>query len=152
MCRKEAGWAPARPCRRSWRSLHLTLGVAHCFTLIRVVFVAHFPVKLFTAKNHGAGYPLSRSLPRQSHFIVRDDGHLFYSAPLLHGGLIYFGGSYKHCQHDLADHKRGTCSLRGIRSRLALEVEGLARVSKYAGGRPRLASVAFDGGFMGLAL
>ena len=20
------------------------------------------------------------------------------------GGLIYFGGSYKHCQHDLADH------------------------------------------------
>ena len=21
-----------------------------------------------------------------------------------HGGLIYFGGSYKHCQHHLADH------------------------------------------------
>jgi hypothetical protein len=20
------------------------------------------------------------------------------------GGFIYFGGSYKHCQHDLADH------------------------------------------------
>jgi hypothetical protein len=20
------------------------------------------------------------------------------------GGLIYFGSSYKHCQHDLADH------------------------------------------------
>jgi hypothetical protein len=20
------------------------------------------------------------------------------------GGLIYFGGSYKHCQHDPADH------------------------------------------------
>ena len=20
------------------------------------------------------------------------------------GGLIYFGGGYKHCQHDLADH------------------------------------------------
>jgi len=31
--------------------------------------------------------------------------------------------------------------LRGIRSRLALKVEGLARVSKNAGGRPRLASV-----------
>ena len=22
----------------------------------------------------------------------------------LNGGLIYFGSSYKHCQHDLADH------------------------------------------------
>ena len=41
---------------------------------------------------------------------------------------------------------------RGIRSRLALKVEGLARVSKNAGGRPRLASVAFDGRYMGLAL
>ena len=40
----------------------------------------------------------------------------------------------------------------GIRSRLALKVEGLARVSKNAGGRPRLASVAFDGRYMGLAL
>jgi len=38
------------------------------------------------------------------------------------------------------------------RSRLALKVEGLARVSKNAGGRPRLASVAFDGRYMGLAL
>ena len=37
-------------------------------------------------------------------------------------------------------------------SRLALKVEGLARVSKNAGGRPRLASVAFDGRYMGLAL
>ena len=44
------------------------------------------------------------------------------------------------------------CTLRGIRSRLALKVEGLARVSKNAGGRPRLASVAFDGRYMGLAL
>ena len=42
--------------------------------------------------------------------------------------------------------------IRGIRSRLALKVEGLARVSKNAGGRPRLASVAFDGRYMGLAL
>jgi len=42
--------------------------------------------------------------------------------------------------------------LRGIRSRLALKVEGLARVSITAGGRPRLASVAFDGRYMGLAL
>ena len=40
----------------------------------------------------------------------------------------------------------------GIRSRLALKVEGLARVSKNAGGRPRLATVAFDGRYMGLAL
>ena len=30
--------------------------------------------------------------------------------------------------------------------------QGLARVSKNAGGRPRLASVAFDGRYMGLAL
>jgi len=42
-----------------------------------------------------------------------------------------------------------SCTLRGIRSRLALKVEGLARVSKNAGGRPRLASVAFDGRYMG---
>ena len=47
---------------------------------------------------------------------------------------------------------RGISTLRGIRSRLALKVEGLARVSKNAGGRPRLASVAFDGRYMGLAL
>ena len=39
-----------------------------------------------------------------------------------------------------------------MRSRLALKVEGLARVSKSAGGRPRLASVAFDGRYMGLVL
>jgi len=32
------------------------------------------------------------------------------------------------------------------------KVEGLARISKNAGGRPRLASVAFDGRFVGLAL
>jgi len=42
--------------------------------------------------------------------------------------------------------------LLGFNSRLALKVEGLARVSKNAGGRPRLASVAFDGRYMGLAL
>ena len=41
---------------------------------------------------------------------------------------------------------------RSLSSRLALKVEGLARVSKNAGGRPRLASVAFDGRYMGLAL
>jgi hypothetical protein len=34
----------------------------------------------------------------------------------------------------------------------ALKVEGLARVSKNAGGRPRVATRAFDGRFMGLAL
>ena len=42
--------------------------------------------------------------------------------------------------------------LNYLLSRLALKVEGLARVSKNAGGRPRLASVAFDGRYMGLAL
>ena len=31
-------------------------------------------------------------------------------------------------------------------------MEGLARVSKYAGGRPRLATVASDGRYIGLAL
>ena len=41
-------------------------------------------------------------------------------------------------------------TLWGIRRRLALKVEGLARVSKIAGGRPRLASVAFDGRYMGV--
>ena len=56
----------------------------------------------------------------------------------------------KHPGHDQIP--AGTCTLRGIRSRLALKVEGLARVSKNAGGRPRLASVAFDGRYMGLAL
>jgi hypothetical protein len=35
---------------------------------------------------------------------------------------------------------------------VALKVEGLAMVSKNAGGRPRLATVAFDGRYMGLAL
>jgi len=45
-----------------------------------------------------------------------------------------------------------TRTLGHVRSRLALKVEGLARVSKNAGGRPRLASVAFDGRYMGLAL
>ena len=66
------------------RSLHLTLGVAHCFTLIWVVSVAHFPGHLFlTAQNHGAECSLSRTLPRPSHFIVRDNDQLRYSAPLL---------------------------------------------------------------------
>ena len=32
----------------------------------------------------------------------------------------------------LADQQRGTCTLRGIRRRLVLKVEGLARVSKHA--------------------
>jgi hypothetical protein len=35
---------------------------------------------------------------------------------------------------------------------LLSKVEGHARVSKNAGGRPRLASVAFDGRYMRLAL
>jgi len=39
-----------------------------------------------------------------------------------------------------------------IRRRLALYMEGLAKVSKNAGRLPRLATVAFDGRFMGLAL
>ena len=72
------------------RSLHLTLGVAHCFTLIWVVSVAHFPGHLFlTAQNHGAECSLSRSrLPRPSHFIVRDNDQLRYSAPLLSSPLL----------------------------------------------------------------
>jgi len=41
-------------------------------------------------------------------------------------------GSYKHHQCNLADHQRGTGTLRGIRRRLVLEVEGLAWVSKHA--------------------
>ena len=36
--------------------------------------------------------------------------------------------------------------------RAEVYAQGLARVSKNAGGRPRLASVAFDGRYMGLAL
>ena len=49
---------------------------------------------------------------------------------------------YKHHQCNLADHQRGTCSLRGIRRRFVLKVEGLARVSKHAERRPRVATVA----------
>ena len=41
--------------------------------------------------------------------------------------------SYKHHQqYNLADHQRGTCTLRGKRRRFVLKVEGLARVSKHA--------------------
>jgi len=60
--------------------------------------------------------------------------------------------SYKDYQCNLADHQHGARTLRGIRRRLALKVEGLARVSKNAERRPRVATVAFDGRFMGLAL
>jgi len=35
-------------------------------------------------------------------------------------------------KYNLADHQRGTCTLRGLRRRLVLKVEGLARVSKHA--------------------
>ena len=52
--------------------------------LIRVVSVEYFPGHFFlTAQNHGTGYSLSRSLPRPSHFIVRDNDQLRNSAPLL---------------------------------------------------------------------
>ena len=34
---------------------------------------------------------------------------------------------------NLADHQRGTCTLRGIRRRLSFKMEGLARVSKKFG-------------------
>jgi len=55
----------------------LTLGIAHCCTLIRVVSVEYFPGHFFlTAQNHGTEYSLSRSLPRPSHFIVRDNDQL----------------------------------------------------------------------------
>jgi hypothetical protein len=49
----------------------------------------------------------------------------------------------------IANHQRGTRTLRSIRRRLALKVEGLARVSKNAERRPRVATVWFDGRFMG---
>ena len=48
------------------------------------------------------------------------------------------------------DHQHGTFTLLGIRRQLALKVAGLARATKYAGGRPRLATVAFDGRYMDL--
>jgi len=60
--------------------------------------------------------------------------------------------SYKHYQCNLADRQHGARTLRGIRSRLALKAEGLARVSKNAERRPRVATVAFDGRLMGLVL
>ena len=45
--------------------------------LIRVVSVEYFPGHFFlTAQNHGTEYSLSRSLPRPSHFIVRDNDQL----------------------------------------------------------------------------
>jgi len=40
-------------------------------------------------------------------------------------------GSYNHYLWNLADHQRGTCTPRGIRRRLALKIEGLARVSNF---------------------
>ena len=40
-------------------------------------------------------------------------------------------GSFTHWGY-LADHQRGTCTLRGIRRRFVLKVEGLARLSKHA--------------------
>ena len=50
--------------------------------------------------------------------------------------------SYKHHQCNLADHQRGTCTLRVIRRRLVLKVEGLARVWKH----PEKTTTSSDGG------
>ncbi len=50
---------------------------------------------------------------------------------------------------DLADHQRGTCTLRGIRRRLVLKVEGLARVSKHAEKTTTSSDRGVDGRYMG---
>jgi len=54
--------------------------------------------------------------------------------------------SYKHYQCNLADHQRGTCTLRGIRRRLVFKV---ASVWKEAEKTTRVATVAFNGRYMG---
>ena len=57
--------------------------------------------------------------------------------------------SYKHHQYNLADHQRGTCTLRGIRRRLVLKVEGFARVSKHAEKTTTSSDRGVDGRYMG---
>ena len=54
--------------------------------------------------------------------------------------------SYKHYQCNLADHQHGARTLRGIRRRLVLKVEDLARATTTVSCR------GVDGRFMGLAL
>ena len=49
--------------------------------------------------------------------------------------------SCKHHQYNLADHQRGTCTLRGIRRRFVLKLEGLARIRNTLKRRPRVATV-----------
>ena len=58
-------------------------------------------------------------------------------------------GSYKHHHYNLADHQRGTCTHRGIRRRLVLKVEGLARVSKHAEKTTMSSGRGVDGRYMG---
>ena len=58
-------------------------------------------------------------------------------------------GSYKHHQCSLADHQRGACALRGIRRRLVLKVEGLARVSKHAEKTTTISDRGVDGRYIG---
>jgi len=72
------------------------------------------------------------SLTRSKAGII--DQAYFLSPP--EGDKAYFGsappGSYEHYQYNLTDHQRGNCTLRGIRRRLVLKMEGLARVSEHA--------------------
>ena len=57
------------------RSLHLTLGVAHCFTPIRVVSVAHFPGHLFfnSAETRRRTFSLSQSTALLRLSIVKEN-------------------------------------------------------------------------------
>ena len=64
--------------------------------------------------------------------------------------LAAHSDSYKHHQYNLADHQRGTCTLRGIRRRFVLKVEGLARVSKHAEKTTTSSDRGVDGRYMGL--
>ena len=68
------------------RSLHLTLGVAHCFTLIRMVSVAHFPGPFFfnSAESRRRMFSLSQSTASISFHSSRQRSiALFCSSPLL---------------------------------------------------------------------
>jgi len=60
--------------------------------------------------------------------------------------------SYKHYQCNLADHQHGARTLRGIRRRLVLKVEDLARASNHAEKTTTVSCRGVDGRYMGLAL
>jgi len=72
--------------KSSWTgTLCIWLSVSRIVLLSFEWFLLHTFLVLFflTAQNHGAECSLSRNLPRPSHFIVRDNDQLRYSAPLL---------------------------------------------------------------------